>query len=75
MPETEIDEDTLKEYILALLVDSDPLSTAEIIEKAEKRKTNCRDKVPTVLMMLWNEKKVKRELSKERRVLLWSLVR
>ena len=75
MSEVNLDEQSLKDFIIDILTDSDPLSTADIIEKTEERASDCRDKVPAALMILWNEKKIKREISKERKVLLWSIVK
>ena len=63
----------LEEFILELLSEKGTLSTAEIINFTNERGSNCRDKVPGALIILWNEKKVKREISKERKVLVWSI--
>ncbi len=61
--------------VLILLEDLGPSTTAEIIEEAVSMGTKeCRDRVPSALIKLQKEKKVKKTISKEKKAIVWELV-
>ena len=63
-----------KRLILLLLEDMLEATTEELITEAETLGiAECRDRVPSSIADLYDEGLVKRELSKEKKAIVWSL--
>ena len=67
--------DESKAKILNLLKELGEASTAEVIEEASKLTGRCKDLVPVILVVLEKEKKVSRKISKEKKAIIWSVIR
>ena len=63
-----------KRLILLLLEDMLEATTEELITEAETLGVaECRDRVPSSIADLYSEGLLKRELSKEKKAIIWSL--
>lgn len=66
--------DTKKTILLILEDWENGATTAEIIEEAAQVSKECRDRVPRTLIALEREGKIKKEISKERKAIVWKLI-
>ena len=63
-----------KRLILLLLEDMVEATTEELIAEAETLGiAECRDRVPSSIADLYEDKLIKRKLSKEKKAIVWSL--
>ncbi|MHA1973895.1 MAG: hypothetical protein ACTSW1_12935 [Candidatus Hodarchaeales archaeon] len=68
------DAEKTKRLILMLLEDMEEATTAELIAEAETLGiAECRDRVPSSIAELFDEKKITRRISKEKKAIVWRL--
>lgn len=67
----------MRTYLLSFLQKTGPSTTDELIRNAPKKEDECFDKkrarVVAVLLALEDQKLIAKEISEERRSLIWSL--
>jgi len=63
-----------KERVIRILKDLGEATTNEIIAEASKESDECKDRVPSNLIVLENEKVVAKRFSKEKKGYVWTLV-
>ena len=67
----------MRTYLLSFLRETGPSTTDQLIRNAPKKEDECFDKkrarVVAVLLALEDQKLIAKEISKERRSIIWSL--
>ncbi|MHA2142462.1 MAG: DUF4386 domain-containing protein [Candidatus Thorarchaeota archaeon] len=64
-----------KERVIRILERLGEATTSEIIEEASKESNECKERVPSNLILLETEELVSKRLSKEKKGYVWTLVR
>lgn len=63
----------IEDLIISILSEQGEISTGEIIRKVSREENDCIDRIPSVLVALKENNRIKRRLSKEKKAILWSL--
>lgn len=64
-----------KELVIWTITQLNEATTTEIMEMASKISSECKDRLSATLASLLNEGKIQKKLSKEKKAIIWSLVR
>jgi hypothetical protein len=68
------DQDTTRTLIIELLKDMNEATTVELIREAETLGiAECRDRIPSALAELNSQGLVKKQISKEKKAIIWTL--
>lgn len=63
----------IEDLIIAILSEQGEISTGEIIRKVNREEKDCIDRIPSVLVALKENNRIKRRVSKKKKAIVWSL--
>ncbi|MHA2496098.1 MAG: hypothetical protein ACXAEI_11460 [Candidatus Hodarchaeales archaeon] len=64
----------IEDLIITILSEQGEISTGEIIRKVNREEKDCIDRIPSVLVALKENNRIKRRVSKEKKAIVWSLI-
>lgn len=64
----------IEDLIISILCEQGEISTGELIKKVNREEKDCIDRIPSVLVAMKENNRIKRRLSKEKKGIVWSLI-